>query len=119
MLTLQQLGETLQEKQKHKQDFMFNADHYSVSVKFKEQIYIHVVIESLNNYSRSERNVRLLHYVQQNTNILGYMSSTLAYTKNSDVVIQQYLDRYSSIDYILHVIDYLLQHADILTSSKY
>jgi hypothetical protein len=119
MLTLQQLGEILQEKQKHKQDFMFNADHYSVSVKFKEQIYIHVVLESLSNYPRQERNARLLHYVQQNTNVLGYMSSTLAYTKNSDVVIQQYLDRYSSMEYILHVIDYLLQHADILTNSQY
>jgi hypothetical protein len=119
MLTLQQLGETLQERHKHKQDFMFNADQYSVSVKFKEQIYIQVVLESLSNYPRQERNVRLLHYVQQNTNVLGYMLSTLAYTKNSDVVIQQYLDRYSSIDYILHSIDYLLQHADILTNSKY
>lgn len=119
MLTLQQLGALLQEKQKHKQDFMFNADHYSVSVKFKEQIYIHVVLASLSNYPRQERNVCLLHYVQQNTNVLGYMSSTLAYTKNSDVVIQQYLDKYSSLDYIIHVIDYLLQHADILTNSKY
>lgn len=119
MLTLQQLGEILQQKQKHKEDFMFKADHYSVNVRFKDQIYIHIVLESLSLYPRQERNSRLLNYVHQNTGILGYMSSTLAYTKSSDVVVQQYLDRYSSVDYILHAIDYLLQHADILTYSKY
>ena len=97
MLTLQQLGETLRQKQKHKEDFMFRADHYNVSVRFKEQIYIYIILESLSIYPRSERNLRLLHYVQQNTNILGYMSSTLAYTKSSDVIVQQYLDNLQEI----------------------
>jgi hypothetical protein len=119
MLTLQQLGENLQQKQKHKEDFVFNADHYSVRISFKEQIYIQVVLESFSNYSKQERNLRLLYYIQQNTSVLGYMSSTLAYTKSSDVIVQQYLDKYSSINYIMHTIDYLLQHADILTNSKY
>lgn len=119
MLTLQKLGEILQQKQKHNENFMFKADHYSVSVIFKEQIYINIVLESLSAFARQERNLRLMYYVRQNTKVLGYMSSTLAYTKSNEVIVQQYLNKHSNIDNILHSIDYLLQHADILTNSQY
>jgi len=119
MLTLQQLGEIIQQKQKHKLEFMFNADHYQINIKFKEQIYIYVILENLSLYTKQQRNLRLLHYVEKNTGVLGYMHSTLAYFKTYDVVVQNYLDKYSSLNHILISIDYILQHADILTDSKY
>ncbi len=129
MITLNQLREILEYKQQQAQiqknnsnsveRFIFNADHYIVNIEFKDKIYIYVNIENLNNYNRLDKNARLLHYVQQNNDVIGYMSSTLAYAKTNDVIVQQYLDMHSSIDVTIHAIDYLLQHADILTNSKY
>lgn len=118
-LTLNQLKNIIEDKYKQKQNFVFSADDYTVNIKFQENIYIYVVIESLNNYSSHQRNAILLKYVQQNTQILGYMQSTLSYTKSSEVIVQQYLNKYSDINCIIHAIDYLLQHADILINKQY
>jgi len=127
MITLIQLKQILQHKQSQTQTqknnciekFIFNADHYIVNVEFKDKIYIYVSIDNLNAYNRLDKNIRLLHYAQQNTDVIGYISSTLAYTKTNDVIVQQYLDKNSDIDAAVHAIDYLLRHADILTNSKY
>ena len=119
MITIQQLGEQIQEKQKLAGEFRFYADRYVINIKFTDKTYIYVALESLTNYNRTDKIARLLHYVRQNTNALGYMYSTLAYNKNNDVIVQQWLDRNTSIDKLLHAIDYLLQHADMLTNTHY
>jgi hypothetical protein len=119
MLTLQQLGESLTEKHKSRIDFMFYADHYQVIIKYSDKMHISIVLESLMNYNKDDKIQRLLHYVRQNTTVLGYMRSSLAYNKNNDVIVQKWLDKFISVKDILYAIEYLLIHADILTQARY
>lgn len=119
MLTIRELGEQIQDKKKQAGDFRFYADKYTVNIKFTDNTYIYVALENLTNYNRTDRISRLMHYVRQNTNALGYMYSTLAYNNNNDVIVQQWLDKNTSVESLLHAIDYLLVHADMLTNTHY
>ncbi|MET0464165.1 MAG: hypothetical protein ABW007_13465 [Chitinophagaceae bacterium] len=121
MITIQQLAQFLEDKQKHKALFIFYADKYKLHINFTipHTISIYTIIENLTNYNPTDRIARLKYYVQQNTQVLGYMYSTLAYNKDNNVVIQQWLDKTNSIDKILHAIDEMLIHADILTNTHY
>jgi hypothetical protein len=121
MITMQELGEKIQKKQQLKSEFNFNADKYKINIKFndKDYVYIYVVIENLTSYGRIDKIARLTHYVRLNTNVLGYVCSTLAYTKNSDVIVHQWLNKNITTQSLLLAIDYLLQHADVLTDTHY
>lgn len=120
MITVDYLGEKIKEHQKHKKEFKFYADHYMVSIKFINKIYISTSLENLSAYSSIEdKNQRLIHYIKQNTYAIGYVHSSLAYNKNSEVIVQQWLEYNTNIEQILTHIDYLLRHADLLTNKHY
>jgi hypothetical protein len=119
MITLDTLKTTIQNTKNSKKDMVFYADHYAVHIDFTQHCYMYVVIENLSTYTKTDRIRCLKNYIQRNTQALAYMHSSLAYSKNQEVIVQYLLLNQVSIDLIMQAINFLLQHADILSNLHY
>lgn len=117
MITLLELEKILQNHKNKKSYFEFQADNYKVCIDFKDKIYLHTVIENLGNYLHKDKIQKLKYYITNNSNVLGYVYSTLAYNKNNDVIVQRWLNNSISLKETTTAIDDLLRHADILTNT--
>ncbi len=126
MLTLDSLQTIVQKHLQAQKKMTFCADHYTVHIDFKSthtasNFYakIYIVLENLATYTKTDKIRSLQNYVKRNTQALAYMHSSLAYSKNHEVIVQYFLFNKTHIDRIMLVINFLLQHADILTQSEY
>jgi hypothetical protein len=117
MITLLELETILQTHKNNKSYLEFWADSYKVCIDFKDKIHLLTVIENLNQYLHKDKLQRLNYYIKNNSNALGYIYSTLAYTKNDDVIVQRWLNHNLTLKQTVAAIDDLLQHADILTTT--
>jgi CHAD domain-containing protein len=119
MITLEQLTISIQNNHKARIDHIFFADDYEVKIRYSDKLHISVVLEALANYTKDDKSQRLHHYIRLNSKVLGYTSSSLAYNKNNEVLVQRWVDKFTSIADILGSIEDLLFHADILTQAQY
>jgi hypothetical protein len=119
MITLEQLTTIIKTNHKARLDHVFFADEYQIKIGYSDKLHISVVLEALANYTKDDKSKRLHHYARLNSAVLGYAASSLAYNKNNEVLVQRWVDKFTSIADILGVIDNLLFHADALTQAQY
>lgn len=117
MITLSNLENLIHQSKLNKTTYKFQADAYVIEIDYLDKIYIIANIENLENYTQKDRNHKLNQYIQRNSNAIGYIYSTLAYSKNHNVIVQRWLSISSNINQTMQALKDILQHADILTNT--